>query len=67
MTVYRRRVDADDHWHWRPACAHYPTEQPMVAVYVQAGRPRSGTLCPECLRLEEEAGGRIDDDGEAVR
>jgi hypothetical protein len=66
MTVYRRRADSDDAWHWRPECTSYPTEQPLVAMYVRAGRPRSGMLCPECLRLEEEAGGRLDVDGQAA-
>jgi hypothetical protein len=66
MTVYRRRADADDYWHWRPECAHYPVEQPLVATYVPAGRPRNGALCPECLRLEEEAARGPHGDDEAM-
>ena len=55
MTVYRRRSDSDE-WHWQPGCPHYPTEQPLVAFFVEAGRrPWEGRICPECLRLEEDA------------
>ena len=55
MTVYRR-TPGEEHWHWHPECPHFPTEQPIMARYVEDGRrPTDGALCPECLRLERAA------------